>query len=409
MSENEKDEIVKSNENDSPENVEQSKIQADEKLNELENTNLENDSEETASGDLEELLTDSDDETGEIDESDPTNYESEKVTEAQQRQYEKLGNVKEKISKILKASNIEIIDENIGDEYESDGESDSKKQQQQDYDSLKALFGDADKNKKNELTLTIDDFDYTYVGQYVDELDLMHVKGIKHIKLQRKHSKHFKKFVIAAAVILVAGLGGLLGFLLLRQKPVTLQSVALNQTSNIYYVNQNFEYTGLYFVAKYSDGTTRRIPLSNEYLYDVVGSVDRSNNSIKFLGGAQADLTFTYNGFNVVYNVEIKHKTLEGIQAFYTDGLFNLKAGEYLTNDYLIVLCDYGEYGVEELALSSLVKITVDGHELVYSSNNNGYIIENELSSLTSVIKIEYNGFPLEFDFEQGAGIIKGQ
>ena len=126
-----------------------------------------------------------------IDNIQPEDSEEPEVelTESQKEKKEKLDSVKSKISKILKSSNIEIIDENIGDEYDDDEISESEKQKQQDYDSLKAIFGKDDKNKKQELTLTIDDFDYTYIGKYVDEYDLMHRKNIKKIKLPSKYGK----------------------------------------------------------------------------------------------------------------------------------------------------------------------------------------------------------------------------
>lgn len=350
-----------------------------------------------------------------VDDEKETVSESrtEEISASQLKQYEKLGEVKEKISKILQASNIEIVDENIGDEYDLDDESEEKKQQQQDYDSLKALFGDADKNKKNELTLTIDEFDYTYVGQYVDEYDLMHVKNIKHIKLHRKHSKHFKKIIIAASVILVAGIAGLISFLLLRTKPVTLQSVALNQTSNIYYVNQKFDYTGLYFIAKYSDGSTRRIPLSDSNLLkdEIIGHVDRTNNEIKFLGGVggsgdSVDLPFEYSGFRVSYNVQVKQKQLNNkLKVFYSDGLFDLREGEYITADKLLVFADYGEFGVEALPLSNLIRIKVNGTELVFSSLNNGYMLSSDINT-ASIIEITFETASISFSYERGSGII---
>ena len=41
------------------------------------------------------------------------------LTEAQKEKLEDLSTVKDKLAKLLKASNIEIIDENFGDEYEA--------------------------------------------------------------------------------------------------------------------------------------------------------------------------------------------------------------------------------------------------------------------------------------------------
>ena len=133
------------------------------------------------------------------------------LTDSQREKKERLDSVKSKIAQILKSQNIEIVDENFGDEYETGSGGSTEERSQQDYDSLKALFGDKDKGKKQELTLTIDDFDYTYVGQYIDEYDLMHMKNIKRIKLQKKYPKWMKKAIIAASVIAVVGVGVFLG------------------------------------------------------------------------------------------------------------------------------------------------------------------------------------------------------
>lgn len=331
--------------------------------------------------------------------------EDDGLTEIQKQKYEKLGNVKDKISKILKSSNVEIVDENIGDEYDLDYATDSEKQQQQDYDSLKALFGNKDKAKKQELTLTIDDFDYTYVGQYIDEYDLMHMKGIKKVRLQRKYPKHLKKFLIAACVVLIAGLGGFLGYYFTRETPVYLKSVALNQTENNYYIYENFDYTGLYLIAEYSNGVRQYIPLNGNYLVDIIGRVERNGDDIQFTGGTLAELTFSYQGFNVNYSVNILEKIKEGLIALYSPGFFNLQSGEYITDDYLKILCDYGDYGQELLDLSSSeIELYVNDTKLNYVTNSggnkSGFLLTENLTE-SSMIRVSYQGIELEFTYDE--------
>ena len=331
--------------------------------------------------------------------------EDDGLTEIQKQKYEKLGNVKDKISKILKSSNVEIVDENIGDEYDLDYATDSEKQQQQDYDSLKALFGNKDKAKKQELTLTIDDFDYTYVGQYIDEYDLMHMKGIKKVRLQRKYPKHLKKFLIAACVVLIAGLGGFLGYYFTRETPVYLKSVALNQTENNYYIYENFDYTGLYLIAEYSNGVRQYIPLNGNYLVDIIGRVERNGDDIQFTGGTLAELTFSYQGFNVNYSVNILEKIKEGLIALYSPGFFNLQSGEYITDDYLKILCDYGDYGQELLDLSSSeIELYVNDTKLNYVTNSggnkSGFLLTENITE-SSMIRVSYQGIELEFTYDE--------
>ena len=370
------------------------KTEKEESSQNQENTNGDAENQEQQLTGLEEF----EDPNAEVNEDDG-------LTEIQKQKYEKLGNVKDKISKILKSSNVEIVDENIGDEYDLDYATDSEKQQQQDYDSLKALFGNKDKAKKQELTLTIDDFDYTYVGQYIDEYDLMHMKGIKKVRLQRKYPKHLKKFLIAACVVLIAGLGGFLGYYFTRETPVYLKSVALNQTENNYYIYENFDYTGLYLIAEYSNGVKQYIPLNGNYLVDIIGRVERNGDDIQFTGGTLAELTFSYQGFNVKYSVNILEKIKEGLIAFYSPGFFNLQSGEYITDDYLKILCDYGDYGQELLDLSSSeIELYVNDTKLNYVTNygetKSGFLLTENLTE-SSTIRVSYQGIELEFTYDE--------
>ena len=370
------------------------KTEKEESSQNQENTNGDAENQEQQLTGLEEF----EDPNAEVNEDDG-------LTEIQKQKYEKLGNVKDKISKILKSSNVEIVDENIGDEYDLDYATDSEKQQQQDYDSLKALFGNKDKSKKQELTLTIDDFDYTYVGQYIDEYDLMHMKGIKKVRLQRKYPKHLKKFLIAACVVLIAGLGGFLGYYFTRETPVYLKSVALNQTENNYYIYENFDYTGLYLITEYSNGVKQYIPLNGNYLVDIIGRVERNGDDIQFTGGTLAELTFSYQGFNVNYSVNILEKIKEGLIALYSPGFFNLQSGEYITDDYLKILCDYGDYGQELLDLSSSeIELYVNDTKLNYVTNygetKSGFLLTENLTE-SSTIRVSYQGIELEFTYDE--------
>lgn len=345
------------------------------------------------------LLSEQDETVNSEDKNVESNNESN--LESDSEQDNRFDSVKDKLSKILKSSNIEIVDENAGDEYDLDEKTEAEKQQEQDYDSLKALFGD-NKNNKQELTLSIDEFDYTYVGQFVDEFDFAHIKNIKHIKIHKKHSKKFKLIVASIAVILAAGIAGLTSYLLLREKPVTLQSVALSQNKNSYYIGQKFSYKNLKFIATYSDGSTKEIKISDnpdKYLSNVIGNVERNGSEVIFVGGSGADLTFTYEGYNIKYTVDILSKNKTGLSVIYSDGLFNLNMGQYITEDYLKVFCLYDNYKPEKLNLNDRdISIFVgygnfsgevdlnNLHKL--SADNNGWLIDINIKN--SVLIITY-------------------
>ena len=323
-----------------------------------------------------------------VDPNDP----GDGLTDYQREKKEKLDSVKSKISQILKSQNIEIVDENFGDEYESGSGEATAEKAQADYDSLSALFGDANKNKKKELTLTIDDFDYTYIGQYIDEYDLMHLKNIKRIKLQRKYPKWMKKAIIAASIVAVLGLGGFLGFYLTREVPVYLKNVTLSQVEHDYYVDEVFDYTGLYLIAEYSDGSSKHVKLDKSHLKGVLGRVEhvgKDGEDIQFLSGNAAVLTFNYQGFDVTYTVNLLKKVESGLQAIYTTGLFNVKADECISSSVLKVLIDYGNFGLAEVNLASAaLEVYVDGDKLQYVSGQ-GYKVVSDMNT-SSAIKIVY-------------------
>ncbi len=308
----------------------------------------------------------------EEDKQETAPEEVSELTEKQIQKQSEIETVKSTISKILKSSNIEIVDENFGDEFE-DEDGDAAKSKQ-DYDALKALFGDKDRNKKDELTLTIDDFDYTYVGKYIEEYDLMHLKNIKRIKLRNPNAKKIKRAMIAAGLILVVGLGGALGWLLTRQSPVVMTTVGLSQSSSTsnYFVGEKFSFDGLFINVGYSDGSLKRVQLNAEHLdHTEGGSVDVIGDEIQFLGG-NVSMVFNYEGYNLTYNIEVKpNRTLEGIEARYSDKIFHLNAGEFIGSyangkSDLIVLFDYGEYGLSKAGNYDNITVKVDGVSMPY-------------------------------------------
>lgn len=322
-----------------------------------------------------------------------------KLTERQRNKLEKLNNVRNKISKILQAPNIEIVDENFDDEYESGSADSVDGQSQQDYDSLKAMFGAKDKNKATEVTLTIDDFDYTYIGQYLEEYDLMHMKNIKKVKIIRKKSPKLRKFLMIASIVVVAVVGVVLALLFTRKEPVYLKNVTLNQIERTYYFNDKFDYTGLYFIAEYSDGKTEKIQLNaSHFNMDLSTRIERvgdSNEELIFSYNNNANLVFTYQGFNVNYAVKVEKKQELGIHALYTKGIFNLEAGGFITNDYLDVYIEYADIGVESVKLSNEFVLVVDGIECVYTKD--GYEVEYGTND-GSVIVVKHGEYSITLD-----------
>ena len=341
--------------------------------------------------------------------------DEDELTEAQKEKLEDLSNVKDKLSKLLKSSNIEIVDENFGDEYESGSSGGGEGKQQQDYDSLKDLFGTGDANKKKELTLTIDDYDYTYTGQYLDEFDVSHLK-IKKIRLQNKYAKKIKKIALIASICLTLIGGGVAAFLLTREKPVYLKSITLNQEAGKYFINDYFDYAGLYILAEYSDGRIERIKLDSSHLQtdQNVGNIAQKGDDLQFTGTQPAALTFAYKGKTVVYNIVVTNKEPSGLAAIYSNGLFNLDVGDEISQDNLKLLVKYSNFNPTYFDYNGgNTVIEINGSACTYDAAKSAYIVSRstkpatpgELS--TAVIKIIYGSFELQITDVVGQSFIE--
>lgn len=336
------------------------------------------------------------------------------LTESQKKQMEDLGSVKDKISKILKSSNIEIVDENFGDEYESGGGEDSDEKKQQDYDSLKSLFGDGDKKGSKELTLTIDDYDYTYTGKYLDEFDMMHLKNIKRIRLQNKYAKKIRKIALIASLVLVVIGGAVTAFLLTREKPVYLKSISMNQLEAKYYINDYFDYSGLYIIAEYSDGRKERVKLDSSHLLDVTGNYVQTANSLQFTGTRPATLRFTYGGQVVDYSITVEERRKSGFAAVYTDELFNLSVGDSINSDNLRLLQKYTNFNSTYFDYDgSTVSIAINGSSCLYDAQTKSFKASQSTKPATAgedstaTITITYSGYTLEIKYVEGVSFVE--
>ena len=326
----------------------------------------------------------------EIDESTLSPKERERL--------EKLRSVKSKISHILQSKDIEIIDENEGDDYEFEtGSTGDKKKQQQDYDSLKARYSRSGKDKKQELTLQLDDFDYTYVGKYVDDYDVIHMKTIKRIKLPNKHAKLIKKIAIGVACVAVVIIGGVVAYNLTKVDPEHLTGAYLSQTSQSYYRNELFDFTGLYIYAQYSTGRVEKIPLKMEHFVSYLGGgVEKYGDTLRFASGFGTTLTFHYEGFvggidfktDLDMNITIMTKNENGLAVIYSDGIFGLEKDEFITDKHLIPLVEYENYSSTKIELQS-VTVKVDGVDLEYDRTAKGFKVKNDMTS-TSKIEVSY-------------------
>ena len=308
---------------------------------------------------------------------------------------EKINSLKSKLSHILQSKDIEIIDENEGDEWEYEaGPTGDIKKQQQDYDSLKSRFSRSSKDKKTELTLEIDDFDYTYVGKYVDEYDVIHMRTIKKIKLPNKYAKVIKKVTIAVACVAILIVGIVVAYNLTKVDPEHLTGAYLSQTSQSYYINETFDFTGLYIYAQYSTGRIEKVPLTIEHFDKYLGgAVERYGDTLKFANGTGTTLTFHYAGLvngitfetDLELFIEIVTKNEDGLGVIYSDGIFNLEKDEYITSKHLVSLIEYDNYSSMVIDIQGLT-INVDGTDLAYEKAVKGFRVTKNMTSSSKIV-----------------------
>ncbi len=308
------------------------------------------------------------------------------VSEKSKEKKEQLNYLKNKISKILRSSNIEIVDENENDEFEGDSSNLSKNEkQQQDYDALKAIFGKDEKSKKKELTLTIDDFDYSYVGKYVEDYDLMHLKSIKKVRIQHKIPKFVKGIIIGVVAVAVISLSTFLAVTLTKEKPVTISSVSLTVSSQEYFVNDNFQYSGIYFNVTYSDGTTKKIALSQSNYVSIIGpgGIVDEDNEITFSSSGELTITFSYGGFSNSIDITVNDKYVNGLSAIYSSGLFSMSGSDYINEKLLNLILNYSNTDSEY----------IDIYDADYAGNVHIYI--GGISSESECVFVEGSGYKL--------------
>lgn len=338
----------------------------------------------------------------------------------EQAKRKKINSLRAKISQMLQSNNVEIIDENEGDEYEvagSGGSSGDTAKQQQDYDSLKAQYGGSGKKKKEELTLTIDDFDYTYVGKYVEEYDIIHLKSIKKIKLPNPHAKLIKRLSFACLGVVVIVIASFIAYSILRVKPEYLESVSLTQSNQVYYRGEYFDCTGIYFKAEYSTGRVEYTPVTIEDWTGSIGIVTNTSKGLLFDGGTAATLKFHFHGFvgenptvntDLELSITVRDRSESGIGAVYTDGIFNLKSGDTITSKHLIPLVEYDKYAEQGSAMLSLdmVKLNIDGTDYSYNSSEKGFVLTADITESSKIKVIYLTNSAYEVELINGANSV---
>ena len=248
-----------------------------------------------------------------------------------------------------------------------------------------------EKHTKKEENVDIGTF-----GKYDSDLDFRLNQNIKKVRFPM--SKQLKILLSCLAVVLLAGIGTFLGIYLYEEPPaIVLTKVALSQerVTNVY-VNDNLNVDYIYLNCEYSDGTTKRLPVSKDMLtVNTTSAVqyDTATGNTKFINSGMVYVTVEYEGNSLRLTYIVEQKTLQGISAFASDIEISNSLTAINLNNKLIVNAHYGS-SIEKVDINECT-FTIGGIE---KEINNGVLEIGSLVNKTShTVTITYKEFTATF------------
>ena len=190
-------------------------------------------------------------------------------------------------------SNVEKQEEEENFEGLTPEEIEVEKERRRRFNELRHKYNEPENKQKIEI------------GDYKKNLDFTVNKDIKHFRIKPRK----KVFVIASLiVILLAGLGVALTFLLLNRPapPVRLVSMRLSQTTTYQYVGEKVDLRGLYVQARYSNGSIKTIPVTEQMIASTSPNINAFNVISSASGSPNvAKVSFEYNGTKIEQDLTI--------------------------------------------------------------------------------------------------------
>ena len=207
-----------------------------------------------------------------------------------------------------------------------------------------------------------------------------------------------------------------------KEPPYILTKVKLSQTYQEYFINEQFDVSGLYLELTYSNGKggeyTKKEPLSLRYFRNEEGitnmRADYYNNTAIVFSVATAEdryysLGFVYGGLKneEPMTIKVKNKEVNGFTVMYTNGLFKLENNDIISAKNLIALVDYSNYNSESLNLKEIT-LEINGiKQKYYDKYNdeiiNGFIVDRPTNTQDSTIKISYDKYSIELEYDISA------
>lgn len=232
-------------------------------------------------------------------------------------------------------------------------------------------------------------------GKYDSDLDFQLNRKMKKVRFPMP--KYAKFILAAAAVVLLVAVGVVLGIHFNKSAPeLLLTNLTLSQpiSGNCYvvnnvYVGDKLNCDDIYLTCTYSDGSTKKTPLTRDMI-DVVSTTINSNDTFTQQGDALVHIKYMGKILNMKYAVQ--EKKLEGISLFMpsktsTYDLVVAPAVIDLSNS-LVVNATYSHGVTQKVDLSQCTykyssmstPVKMNNGQITFSGLNVGQIYEVEIA-----------------------------
>ena len=229
-------------------------------------------------------------------------------------------------------------------------------------------------------------------GDYRKNLDFSINTSIKRFRVKPPK----KPIIIAVASVLAFLLVvGVVSYFIINRPapPVVMSSVSLSQTYTYQYVGDELDIRGLYANCKYSDGSIRKVKITEEMISRKSLNIDEDNiiqdyDNLDFeIPEGTNKSTFVYfavNGFEAKLDIRITKIEVESISAELIGQSFSV--GQVISFDNFLVLANTVS-GEKVRVDAKDCQLSING--LVFQANELGYMVPGDYVGIYE-LKIEY-------------------
>lgn len=281
----------------------------------------------------------------------------------------------DEIESFIKSTHIEDDEEDDPSQYKGLSEEEIKdlKERKRKLKELQARYNSKETKKSD-------------IGEYKKNLDFSVNTSIKRFKLKPPK----KPFIIAGLSVLGAAIIAIIIVAIVFTRPpapVTLASINISQEYTNQYVGESVDIRGLYINCTYSDGSTKKIKVTEDMIAGRSPNISQSN----FISSFNSDtyVYFKYGGKQTKLNIRLTDIDPTSMSASFLQ--LNICAGDTLYFDNILVLIS-----------TNVGQIRINAKDISYSTDREGVmdIVDNGLVFAEEgvyqvLFAYDYNGYHL--------------